>query len=615
MRVASAVALAILVMFLRIEDGHAEKRVALVVGNGAYQNSPRLPNPRNDAEDVAASLQRSGFETIVGLDMSRLAMEDAAIRFARAARSADVAMFYYSGHAIQVAGVNYLAPVDLKLTDENDVRRMIRLDDVVADLQQAKNLRILVLDACRDNPLAEELKRSVGATRAMSVQRGLAKIDMPQGMIVAYATQAGRTAEDGYGRNSPYTASFLRHIEAQEEIGTIFRRISGDVYQATRQTQLPELSLSLIGEFYLRGKPQALAAPPTATAAAAKPEPCVAAAEHWKSTEAIGTSAAFEDHINRFANCAFVGLAKVRLDGLKSRSAAVMPPIAPPPVAAAPCGTAPVNMFPSSRRPQPLSAAEECAVRPKDAFRECETCPEMVVVPAGSFMMGSPESEKDRDDDEGPQHKVTIGKPFAVGRFAVTFDEWDACVADGGCGGHRPNDYDWGRGRRPVVNVTRENAKIYLAWLSRKTGKVYRLPSEAEREYVTRAGTKTPFWWGSSITLRQANYGGNPIFSGGRKLEPQEKTVPVDRFEANPWGLFQVHGNIWEWTEDCFHESYDGAPSDGSAWANRNCKKYVLRGGSWFYVGKLLRAAVRQGLPPEVADQMTGFRAVRTLNR
>jgi hypothetical protein len=245
-----------LLVCLGIAPSHAEKRVALVIGNGAYKNMPALPNPRNDAEDVTAALKHVGFETITGLDLDRKGMDDAAIRFARAARDADVAMVYYSGHAMQLAGFNYLMPVDAKLMDEADLRRMARLDEIVADLQQAKSLRILVLDACRDNPLADALRRSIGSTRAASMQRGLARIDAPYGMIVAYATQAGRTAEDGTGRNSPYTTAFLKHIEAPDEIGIAFRRISADVYEATNHTQLPELSLSLIGEFYLQGRSQ-----------------------------------------------------------------------------------------------------------------------------------------------------------------------------------------------------------------------------------------------------------------------------------------------------------------------------------------------------------------------
>jgi Caspase domain len=262
--VRSALAAVILLPGLALHAGpaFADKRVALVIGNGAYQNAAPLPNPPNDARDVGAALTRAGFETIVGIDLDRAGMDKAAISFTRAARDADVAVFYYSGHALQFAGVNYLMPVDARLTDEADLRLMSRVDDVVADLQQAKNLRILVLDACRDNPFAEALKRSIGRTRSASVGNGLAKIDSPQGMIVAYATQAGHTAEDGSGRNSPYTSAFLKYIETPEEIGTVFRRISADVYDTTRRTQLPELSLSLIGEFYLKGRSSAASAAP-----------------------------------------------------------------------------------------------------------------------------------------------------------------------------------------------------------------------------------------------------------------------------------------------------------------------------------------------------------------
>jgi len=205
-RIACLAALAMAALWA--SGAHAEKRVALVIGNGAYKNAPRLPNPRNDAQDVSAALKRNGFDIILGIDLDKAGMDDAAIRFSRAARDADVAMFYYSGHAMQMAGVNYLMPVDAKLTDEADLRRMVRVDDMVLDLQKAKNLGVLVLDSCRDNPLAEDLKRSMGTRRGLSIQRGLAKIDSPQGMIVAYSTQANQTAEDGLGRNSPYTEGF-----------------------------------------------------------------------------------------------------------------------------------------------------------------------------------------------------------------------------------------------------------------------------------------------------------------------------------------------------------------------------------------------------------------------
>ena len=291
----------------------ADNRVALVIGNGAYARVPHLANPVHDAEDVAAALRRSGFEIIVATDLDKAGMDEVMIKFARAARTAYVAMFYYTGHALQFGGINYLVPVDAQLSDEADLHRMVRVDDVIADMQPAKNLRILVLDSCRDNPLAEQMKRSIGSTRSASIGRGLAKIDSPEGMIIAYATQPGRTAEDGDGRNSPFTTSFLKNIEAREEIGIIFRRISGDVYQTTHQMQLPEVSLSLTGEFYLNGKLQITAMPATT---AAPVDPCAAASDHWKSTEAINTKAAYEDHLARFPNCPFASLARAKMASL-----------------------------------------------------------------------------------------------------------------------------------------------------------------------------------------------------------------------------------------------------------------------------------------------------------
>jgi formylglycine-generating enzyme required for sulfatase activity len=242
----------------------------------------------------------------------------------------------------------------------------------------------------------------------------------------------------------------------------------------------------------------------------------------------------------------------------------------------------------------------------------CPICPEMVVVPAGSFMMGSPENEPGRIAEESPQHPVTFARPFAVGRFALTFDEWDGCVADGGCNAWKPAD-QWGRGRQPVINVSWDDAKAYVVWLSSKIGKPYRLLTEAEREYITRAGTTTPFWWGSSISTSQANYNGNYTYGGGVKGEFRQRTLPVDSFPPNPWGLFQVHGNVWEWVEDCYRESYVGAPSDGSAWTSDVCASRVVRGGSWRNYPHVLRSAFRVGYTTGYRNYFLGFRVGRTL--
>lgn len=315
------IGLALLACWLSHGAALAETRVALVIGNGAYANKAVLPNPRNDAEDVAAALRKSNFEVILGSDLRQADMQELTIRFARAAGRADVAMFYYSGHAMQHNGVNYLMPVDARLEDEADLKRFTRVDDIVSDLQQAKNLRILVLDSCRDNPLAEDLKRS-GRTRGASIGRGLSKMEAPLGTIISFSTQAGRTADDGRGRNSPYTSAFLKHIGEPQEIGEVFRNITGDVYEASGKEQLPELSLSIVGKFYLNGMLSVTVAPSGQPAPA---DPCSLAEAHWKAADSIGTATAYEDHVARFPACAFATLARAKIEALKQKTALAPP--------------------------------------------------------------------------------------------------------------------------------------------------------------------------------------------------------------------------------------------------------------------------------------------------
>jgi uncharacterized caspase-like protein len=301
-------------VILSTPAAHAEKHVALVIGNAVYKNAVTLQNPRNDATNVSEALKRLGFETIVGLDLDRDGMEEKLIAFARIARDADVALVYYSGHAMQFGGGNYLMPVDATLHDQADLRRLTRVDDIVADLKQAKSLRILVLDACRVNPLAEELSRSMELTRGPPVDRGLARIIAARGMIISYATQAGQTAADGQGRNSPYTMAFLKNIETPEEISTIFRHITADVDTATRSSQLPELSLSVVEDFYLKGRPQ-----PTADAASTFPtmQPMSEAAQAWAATQGTTSQAVLEDFVKRYGDSYYGTLARTRLDELK----------------------------------------------------------------------------------------------------------------------------------------------------------------------------------------------------------------------------------------------------------------------------------------------------------
>ena len=249
--------------------------------------------------------------------------------------------------------------------------------------------------------------------------------------------------------------------------------------------------------------------------------------------------------------------------------------------------------------------------KPEKVFRDCPDCPEMVVVPAGSFMIGSPEHEAGRHDSEGPRRCVTIDKPFAVGKYEVTFDEWDACVNSRGCRGYRPKDAGWGRGRRPVIGISWDDAQAYVRWLSRKTGKKYRLLSEAEWEYAARGVTTTRYSWGNAIGRNLANCDGCDSRWDNRQ------TAPAGSFPANPFGLHDVHGNLREWVEDCWNGSYSGAPSDGRAWTSGDCEGHVQRDGSWFDEPWSLRSAQRyaERYGDRLGSRLSviGFRVARTL--
>ena len=270
-----------------------------------------------------------------------------------------------------------------------------------------------------------------------------------------------------------------------------------------------------------------------------------------------------------------------------------------------------------------------------DRFRDCAECPEMVVVPAGSFQMGSPSHEEGWFDDEGPVHRVTIDSPFAVGVYEVTVAEFgrfvdatghsagNACYVWTGNNVELENGLGWRNpgfsqgGSHPAVCVNWEDAKAYVAWLSRKTGERYRLPSEVEWEYVARAGTRTARWWDEGESGQCAHANGADASTGFDWgigcSDGYSRTAPVGSFRANAWGLHDVLGNAWEWTEDCWNGNYRSAPSDGSAWEYGDCNVRVLRGGSWNDRPGVLRSADRYGGDSGVRLNGSGFRVARTL--
>ncbi len=258
----------------------------------------------------------------------------------------------------------------------------------------------------------------------------------------------------------------------------------------------------------------------------------------------------------------------------------------------------PVPISPLPPRPVKQMVAPEKrlpAATAGETFRDCPQCPEMVVIPAGTFMMG-----------EGTQHKVTIARQFAVSKYEITFDEWDACVKAGGCK-YQPDDRGWDRGKRPVINVSWNDAVAYVKWLSEKTGKVYRLPSESEWEYAACAGTTTRYPWGDEPGSNRANFlGSGSQWSG-------TQTAPVGSFDPNKFGLHDMTGNVWEWVQDCWNGSYKGAPADGSAWESGDCGRRVVRGGSWSDWPGGARSAHRIGNRPGIRNNSQGFRLARTL--
>jgi formylglycine-generating enzyme required for sulfatase activity len=572
---ATAAACGILAAGTGLVQAQAEKRVALVIGNGQYQHANALPNPPNDARAVAKALGEIGFEVVEGIDLDHAGMQGRLRDFLDKVTSAKVALLFYAGHGLQVDGRNYLVPVDARLQSASDLNfGTVDLDRILASLDDPKRANIVILDACRDNPLA----RSFAAkTRSGAVGAGLAAYTaLGTGTLIAFATAPGKVAADGDGTNSPFTEHLVKHLRTPGlEVRQMLTRVRNDVAAATGERQIPWDNSSLRGDVYLAGR--RIAAAPKDASAPAQPADVTALQQRLKALE----------------------------EQLKKKDE----PKDEPKVA--------VGTFPEK------PAAPEGAHKPGDTFRDCADCPEMVVVPAGSFTMGSPAGEKDREPDEGPQRRVTIAKPFAVGKFEVTKAQFEAFVRETGHdAGNICYTYEGGKWKErsgrswrnpgysqgvdhPVACVNWDDAKAYVAWLSRKTGKAYRLLSEAEWEYAARAGTTTRFSCGDADGCLD-RVGWSFSNSGSR-------AHPVGRKTANAFGLHDMHGNVWEWTEDCWNGSYAGAPSDGSAWTRGVCSQRVLRGGSWVTNPRYLRSAVRNRYSSGHRIDNDGFRVARTL--
>ena len=360
----------------------------------------------------------------------------------------------------------------------------------------------------------------------------------------------------------------------------------------------------------------ATAAQPLASPAGAASPPASAELDglFWQSIMNSTNLADFEAYLQQFPTGVFRTLAENRLATLRGPTGATAPaPGAGVGVAGSPGAGRPVTGATAAFGGTSAAVAAapgtapggDAGWRPGQVFRDCDDCPEMVVVPAGTFRMGCV-SGQDCFNDELPVHEVRVPS-FALGRYEVLFEEYDRFVA--ATGREDPYDWGWGRGGRPVIDVSWEDATAYAEWLSAGTGQRYRLPSEAEWEYAARAGTTTAYSWGNDIGQSRAN-----CYGCGSRWD-EEQTAPAGSFAANAWGLHDMHGNVWEWVEDCWHDSYAQAPADGSASTRGNCGRRVLRGGSWDNNPRDLRSAVRYRSDVGLRYSGVGFRLARTLTR
>lgn len=599
----------------------AEQRFALVVGNQSYSGAlTPLRNPSADAAKIGDALRRTGFDVRPLKDQNRAAIlaEARALRdrLSKAGPEA-VGFFYYSGHGASAVldnrRRNYLIPVGAPVSRADDlVAEGVPLEDIVAILSAARAKAVfIVFDACRN-----ELPWSRGGDDA---DKAFASVSARPGMFIAYATDQGATApDDGF-----FATALAQELVKPGQAHLIAFDNAARIVAKRRSTdRLPFYSNQVDTPIVFAGS---VAPPPPAPNAEAL---------FWQSAKSC---ADFEAYLAQYPRGQFVGLARNRLNEAPCKPTTVAPTPATVTRPAEPQRWVNAKTAPASVR-APL-VADPSSLPDFALFRECEGCPEMVVIPGGSFLMGSPAGEPGREGDE-EQVSVSLGR-FAVSRFPVTRGEYAAFSAatsravEGGCYTDRAQKGSWApdpsgtwrdpafaqTDRHPVVCVNWADASAFAAWTQRRTGQPYRLISEAEYEYANRAGTPTAYFWGADInrgcvfanvadaTLRAA-------FSGRTTAackDGYERTSPVGAFRANPWGLFDATGNVWSWTADCYEASYANNPKDGSATTTSNCARRVVRGGSWLNYPLNLRSAIRSWFIPSFRANFLGFRLARTL--
>ncbi len=624
----------------------AEKRVALVIGNNSYANLPaseQLQKAVNDARAVGGALKSVGFDVIQGENLGRSALLGKFDALVQRLEPGDTAFFFFSGHGVALDGGNYILPADVPNVMAGQEARLkgeaLAESYIVGELTgRGVRVAVVVLDACRNNPFARSGK-------GVGFAKGLSAPPQVSGVFSLYAAAAGQSAldrlsDDDSNPNSVFSRALVPMLTKRGlDLTDLARDVREEVVRiaaAAGYEQRPAYYDETVGgRVYLAGPPPAGNAgrePPPGVQTAATP-PAVSdsdrAAQAWEAVKNTTSLKVLDEFIAHFGNVRIYGeLARARREEAAKSQVAVVAPVAPPPV-----------ISPPPQRDVPLTPDRERGLKIGETFRECADCPEMVVVPSGSFTMGSPDGEEGHGNSESPQHVVTISQPFAVGKFHVTVDEFSAFVREMGhaasiacvkspslasVGSWRDPGFVQ-EGSHPVVCISWNDAQAYVAWMAKKTGRPYRLLTEAEFEYAARAktspGSYPRFWFGDESDQCQHGNGadqqtrsvpGTSRWTFASCSDGHAYTSPVGSYRPNAFGLYDMAGNAGQWMEDCWHNNYAGAPSDGSAWTTTcNGSAHVLRGGSWLGHPLDLRAAQRDRVSFPFND--LGFRLARTL--
>lgn len=590
---------------------NSSKRIALVIGNGAYASAPTLKNPPNDARDMAATLKMLGFDVTSGINVNQRDMKRLIREFGQKLKSGGSGLFYYAGHGVQSNGRNYLIPVEADIQSEAEVEdSSVDVSLVLKYMDEAQNgLNVVILDACRNNPFSRSFR---------SASSGLAQVDAPTGTLIAYATAPGHVASDGTAQNGLYTSELLKQMRVPGLSATeMFMRVRAEVMKQTANKQVPWEASSLVGSFYFASPKNTEGTRTSEPASETKIDVVAVEREYWETIRGSNDTQDYKDYLQTYPNGAYAGVARAKIRQLKPAK-----------------NTRPVDSQPSNAQPsnsggnktsEPASAAKTSASPPK-GFRSQQEI-EMVYIPPGQFMMGAENGQP----SEKPVHRVMISHGFYMGKYEVTQAQWQAVMGTSVRQQRDKRDGSYnlmGEGDSyPMYFVSWNEAQEFVRKLNEINNDYsYHLPTEAQWEYACRADTTGDYagtldamaWYGNNsgehyLDLAELVRTDNENFIK-RLYANGNQTHPVGTKQANAYGLYDMYGNVTEWCEDWYHGTYAGGPTDGSAWLSGGEQKdRVLRGGSWLNTAAGSRSANRGRSFPDDRFSNRGFRVVAIL--